>query len=395
MGVELLNEAFHNFTMASKSLEAYYGLLQERVAYLTTELEKKNKELKMALADAERSKDYLNAILYNLEEAIIVVDPDDKVMMINKSAAELFGIYLSDVIGKTFANLDFSITSEGSETLLFVKGGKHNVILSRSPVVDSEGCLWGSVILINDITRLRELEIQHERNQRLIAMGEMAVKIVHEIRNPLCSIELYSSMLERELEDLAHRELARGISTGISGLNNILTNMLFFAKPNKPAIKSIRLDRVIEETIQIFMLLMESRKVKLNGSFFDCEILGDAELLKQLFMNIIINAIQSMHDGGDIDVTMKKNGRFVMVDVRDNGKGIKHEYVEKIFDPFFSTKDTGTGLGLAIASKIIQTHGGYIKVWSEERKGSTFTLYFPKMSNKESDEIGRETHTCY
>lgn len=382
MDVELLNEAFQSFTSASKSLETYYEALQEKVRHLTAELEAKNKQLNEALADAEKSKDYLNAILYNLEEAIVVVDPYDKVSMLNKSAEELLGLRPQDAAGKEFSGLDFTITGEEAETFLSVKGKKYNIILSRSLVVDSEGLSRGTVILIKDITRLRELELHHERNQRLIAMGEMAATIVHEIKNPLCSIELFASMLEKDLADTGHKELARGISTGISNLNNIMTNMILFAKPHKPALKAINLDGVLEESIAMCLPFADSGDVKISKAVFASEISGDRELLKQVFMNIIINAIHSMPDGGRVDVAMRKAEGFVIVEIRDNGAGIKQEIIEKIFDPFFSTKDKGTGLGLAIAAKIIQSHGGYIKVDSEENKGSGFGLYFPVGSER-------------
>jgi signal transduction histidine kinase len=377
MDVERLSEAFQNFTTASKSLETYYEMLQDKVRYLTNELERKNSRLNEALADAENSKDHLNAVLYNLEEAIIVVDPDDRVTMINKSAEELLGLSADKTIGNTFTDLDFDINKDGSETLLLANGKKYNIILSHSAVVDSGGIQRGSVVLIKDITRLRELEVRHERNLRLISMGEMAAKIVHEIRNPLCSIELFSSMLAKELRDTDHKKLAEGILTGISSLNNILTNMLFFARPHRPVMKNIRLDKVIEDSLELFTPLLESRKVRIESSLVESDISGDAELLKQVFMNIIINGVQSMPEGGDISLIMKNNRESVDVDISDKGKGIKQEYLEKIFDPFFSTKDTGTGLGLAIASKIMQNHGGYIKVLSEEDRGSTFSLVFP------------------
>jgi nitrogen fixation/metabolism regulation signal transduction histidine kinase len=376
MDVERLSEAFHDFTAASKSLETYYDLLREKVRYLTAELERKNRQLNEALDDAEKNREYLKAILYNLEETIIVVDPDNKITLVNKSAEKLLALDVSNVKGKTFNDLAMSITGAGSETFLMVDGKKHNIILSRSNIVYPDGRSMGTVILIKDITRLRELEIQQERNQRLIAMGEMSAKIVHEIRNPLCSIELFSSMLEKDLKNPGHRDLARGISTGIHNLNNILKNMLFFARPNKPLMKSINLGRVIGDSIAMFRLLIESRKIKVKESLLDHEIPGDAELLKQVFINMIINAVQSMPDGGRLDVIMKREEDAIMVDIRDTGEGIKQADMEKIFNPFFSTKDTGTGLGLAIASMIMQGHDGYIKVKSEEGNGSVFSLYF-------------------
>jgi signal transduction histidine kinase len=377
MNVDQLNEAFHTFTAASKSLETSYGILAERVATLTTELEIRNRQLKDALADVEQNKDYLKAVLYNLEEAIVVVDPEGLVTMMNRSAEALLNIALHDAMGKRFGSLSVSIRTEDTETILDAGAGRHVVILSRSDVVDAEGCLRGRVILIKDITRLRELELRHERNQRLIAMGEMAAKLVHEIRNPLCSIELYSSMLEKDLTATVHKDLARGISTGIGNLNTILTNMLFFARPNKTVRQTIRLDEVVEESLHMVLPLMESRNVRLRRSLRECELCGDNELLKQVFLNILINAVQAMPEGGDLAVTMEHDEDAVVVRVQDTGIGIKREYLEKIFDPFFTTKDTGTGLGLAIVNTIMQASGGYIKAASEPGRGSTFTLSFP------------------
>jgi len=377
MDVNRLNEAFDNFTMASKSLETYYGLLQERISYLTMELETRNQQLRAALADADRNRDYLTAILYNLEEAIIVVDPEERVTMMNRSAEGLLLAAHADAMGKPFSGLNISFRQEGAETLLDVQGKQFNIILSRSDIIDSDGRLRGRVILIKDITRLRELEVRHERNQRLIAMGEMAARIVHEIRNPLCSIELYSSMLAKELTSTQHRELATGISSGISNLNTILTNMLFFARPHKPAFKTIRLDRVIDEALRMLQPLMDSRKVRLVKSLREQELYGDAELLKQAVLNIAINAVQAMPDGGRVEVAMMQDAKTAVVTIKDSGAGIPREDLEKIFDPFFTTKDTGTGLGLAITSSIMQANNGYVKVSSEPGAGSAFSLIFP------------------
>ncbi len=377
MKIDQLNEAFQTFSAASKSLETYYGELKDRIARLSNELEIKNSQLNDALADAERNKDYLKAILYNLEEAIVAVDPDGLVTTMNRSAEELLRTSLSEAIGKPFAAVEFSLTLEGTDTVLEAGDKRYTVILSHSDVVDAEGCLRGRVILIKDITRLRELELRHERNQRLISMGEMAAKLVHEIRNPLCSIELFASMLEKELTTTSHKDLAQGITAGIGSLNSILTNMLFFARPNKPSVKTMRLDSVIEESIRLLHPMMDSRNVRLSTSMTVCELSGDAELLKQVFMNIMINAAQAMPDGGTIDIRMGTVKDVVMVSVEDTGCGIHRQDLERIFDPFFSTKDSGTGLGLVIASNIMQSVGGYIKVTSEPGRGSTFSLCFP------------------
>lgn len=381
MDTAKLSEAFNNFTLASKSLETYYNLLQQRVRHLTTELEEKNKELNIALEEVEKNRDYLDAILYNLEEAIIVLDTDERVNLINKAASTLLHSEPEALIGKPFSGLDFTINEEGPDTILYAKGKRYSVIISHSKIVDSAGFSKGSVILIKDITRLRELEIQQERNQRLIAMGEMAAKIVHEIRNPLCSIELFATMLEKEIKEASLKELAKGIATGVSNLNNILTNMLFFARPHRPSMKIVNLREIIEESLNMLSALIETRNVTIEKNLFDSFISCDTELLKQVMMNLIVNALQAMPDEGTIKVSMiydeSHDNEVLIVEITDTGIGIKKEFLEKIFDPFFSTKDRGTGLGLTIASNIMQSLGGFIKVRSEEGKGSTFSLYFP------------------
>jgi signal transduction histidine kinase len=264
-----LNEAFHSFTQASRSLEVYYEKLSERVRFLTAEVERKNAQLK-------------------------------------------------------------------------------------------------------------ELEDHHRRNLRLIAMGEMAASIVHEIRSPLCSIELFSNMLSKDLEDTEHSEMANGISTGIKSLNNILTNMLFFAKPQKPSLKDVKLDGPVEESLKILAPLIEIREIKLSSNISDEIIEGDPELLKQVLMNILLNAVQVMPDGGTLKVFTEEGENYVALAVCDQGSGIDKKNIEKIFDPFFTTKDKGTGLGLTIAHKIMQSHKGFIKADKNEDIGSTFRLYFPK-----------------
>jgi PAS domain S-box-containing protein len=372
-----LNEAFQTFTQASKSLESYYGKLSERVRYLTNELERKNSQLSRALLEIRDSREYLKAILQSIGEAMIVLDRDEKITMINRASEELLCLDSRDVIGKMFNELDVEIDDERSGTKLTVKGRKYEIIFSRSVVSDPEGLVRGYVVLIKDITRLKELEQWNERNQRLISMGEMAAKIVHEIRSPLCSIELFSNMLSTDLKGTEHSEMADGISTGIRSLNNILTNMLFFAKPQKPSFTGIDIGSTVEESVKVLAPLMDVRGIRLHASTGNESVCGDSELLKQVFMNIVLNAIQAMSGGGDLKVETGTTDGYVTVSVIDDGEGITDENLEKIFDPFFSTKEKGTGLGLAIVHKIVQSHNGLIKVFRNEGAGSTFCIYFP------------------
>lgn len=386
-----LNEAFHNFTQASKSLEAYYEKLREKVQYLTMELEQKNTQLNRAVLELGESKDYLQAVLQSIGEAIIVLDQEDRVTMLNRAAEDLLCSSKREVTGMMFSDLPFFVEENGSGTRLTVNETAYDVILSRSTVSGPEGSVRGYVILIKDITRIKELERQNERNQRLIAMGEMAAKIVHEIRSPLCSIELFSTMLSNDLKGTTHSDMANGISTGIKSLNNILTNMLFFAKPQKPAFTDIELFDAITESVNMLAPLIQIRGIKLVRDMSRIVVRSDMELLKQVFMNVILNAVQAMQGGGNLKIATEVNDEYVTVSVIDDGDGISPENIEKIFDPFFSTKDKGTGLGLAIANKIMQTHGGFIRAYRNQEKGSTFCISFPNVKIKKDRNDVKQT----
>ncbi|MCL2102673.1 MAG: ATP-binding protein [Syntrophorhabdaceae bacterium] len=384
-----LNEAFSSFTATSGLLEQYYEMLRERVRYLTIELEERNAQLKVALEDANDAKDNLRCILQSMVEALIVLDIDGNVAMVNRAAVEMIGPSAEEAIGKPFKSLDFSLESEEADTVLTANGRRYDVFVSRSYVADPSGAVHGSVILIQDITRMKELEMQSERNRRLIRMGEMAAKIVHEIRSPLCSIELYATMLENELGEGEAARLSRGISSGIMSLNNILTNMLLFAKQQKPVANLIEASFVVKEALRILEPMIESRGISISlKAREDVRFSGDPELLKQVLLNIVLNAVQATSGEGRIEIDVINKGKDgVVIEVSDEGEGILKEDLDRIFDPFFSTKTNGTGLGLAIAFRIMEAHGGYIRAQSTPGKGSVFSLHFPAAATLEGGGI--------
>jgi signal transduction histidine kinase len=374
-----LHEAFSNFTSASKSLEVYYQKLQEEVHYLTGVLEKTNQQLSLALNRAEEAKDFLNGILQSLGEAIIVLDPHELVTMLNRAAEELLDSRTADMIGRSFGHLDFTLQQEGTDTYLVTPKKKFQVIFSRSRIQDSEGCVRGYVVLIKDISLIKELEIQRDRNKRLIAMGEMAAKLVHEIRNPLCSIELYASMLAGDLEHTVHADLANGISQGIKSLNHVLTNMHYFAIPQKACFNWVDFQKILGELLFMLRPLFEAKRIRLSKALNgQTRLWGDGELIKQVLLNILLNAVEATPEEGAVQLSIKKEqGGGMVIEIKDHGPGIPPEFLERIFDPFFSQKEKGSGLGLSIAANIMQVHGGTIKVQSPGGQGACFQLFFP------------------
>lgn len=374
-----LQEAFSNFTAASKSLEAYYQRLQEEVHFLSGVLAETNQQLSEALNRAEEAKDFLHGIVQSLGEAIIVLDNNETVTMLNRAAEDLLDSKAQEMMGRSWGDLDFTIKETGVDTTLVTPKKRFQVFFSRSRILDSEGLVRGYVVLIKDISMIKELEIQRERNKRLIAMGEMAAKLVHEIRNPLCSMELYASMLAGDLEQTVHSELAKGISQGIKSLNHVLTNMHYFAIPQKPFFVWVDIEKILDDLFFMIRPLFEAKRINLlktlNG---ETRLWGDGELIKQVLLNILLNGVEATPEEGVIRLSMKKgcNGAMI-VEIEDQGPGIPSEFQERIFDPFFSQKEKGSGLGLSIASNIMQAHGGTIKVQSEEGHGACFQLFFP------------------
>ncbi|MBI3600603.1 MAG: hypothetical protein HY097_08175 [Nitrospinae bacterium] len=226
---------------------------------------------------------------------------------------------------------------------------------------------------------------QAERNSRLTAMGEMAARIAHEIRNPLGSIELFASILQREIADENQKRLVNHISSGVKNLNHVISNLLTFTRQPKPVFKEIDLHKFLDNLLQFGEFLMDKNNIRLEREYYPSLLsaLGDEELLKQVFLNIIRNSVQAMPEGGVLKVKTGvgkkgRNDKYVEVKVSDTGAGIAKDNLDKIFNPFFTTRDKGTGLGLAIVHTIIESHNGIIEVESDVGKGTTFTILLPK-----------------
>ena len=220
-----------------------------------------------------------------------------------------------------------------------------------------------------------------ERSRRLSAMGEMAARIAHEIRNPLGSMSIFATILERELvADPEKQRLASHITTGIKNLDNLLSNMLLFASSPEARLKSVNIRSVIEDSLRLTRG-HERSDVSVKAEFCgQTTIMADQVLLRQLFLNLLINALDAMDEGGTLNLRtrMVHDARSYMeIKVSDTGRGINEEHVDRIFDPFFSTKDRGTGLGLAIVSAVVTAHGGFIDVASKPGEGTIFTIGLP------------------
>ncbi|GJL79635.1 MAG: sensor histidine kinase [Nitrospinaceae bacterium] len=405
---EILNQAFQAFNEATQQLQDSYDDLKERVKLLDLELAKKNEELEKNLTEKEEVKNYLNNILESLTTGVIVVDKEGNITTFNKTAGWITGLTPESCFGKPlpdlfhddlFENIVSRLTKTGGIPLSVdreieaANGRKIHIRASASPVLDPEEEQIGTVLIVQDMTQVRQLEIEAQRNQRLRAMGEMAAGIAHEIRNPLGSIELFASMLKKDVEpDEEKSKLVEHIRSGVKNMDRIISTLLLFAKSPRPSQQKCNISQLLSNLLEGTPDLIIPETIKIIRTFGNGDMLanGDQELLKQVFINLIRNAVQAMPDGGELSLTTQKvsassdrdHRQFITITVSDTGKGIPSDTLAKIFNPFFSTKDKGTGLGLSISHNIIKAHQGTIDAESEKNKGTTFIVKLPSWDNE-------------
>jgi nitrogen fixation/metabolism regulation signal transduction histidine kinase len=402
----LLLQAFEMFTQASSSLESAFSQLQARVQRLTEELEAKNLELERSLRDKEEAQSYLKTILERLPCGVFVLDRSGNLTLCNPMASEA----LEQSHGKSQRNennfqpflstemrnhLSTSAADGGGkeEVEISVQSSHKKRILATSgtPLTDPCGIPIGTLHIIRDVTEVKALQEQNKRIERLSAMGEMAVELAHEIRNPLGSIELFASLLVQELSGDSKR-WAENIRIGIRSLNTIVSNMLHFANPLSPAFCTVNLHDIIQEILRFADPIMSQRDVQVKMALTaDCPlIVADPELIKQMLLNLIFNAMKAMPSNGSLTIGTRsvdiRGGddlsRGLELQIQDSGIGILPENLNRIFDPFFTTNKKGSGLGLSVVHQIVEKHSGCISVKSEVNRGTTFTIAFKNSPEK-------------
>jgi signal transduction histidine kinase/putative methionine-R-sulfoxide reductase with GAF domain len=235
---------------------------------------------------------------------------------------------------------------------------------------------------------LRKTEAQLVRSEKLAALGQLAAGIAHEIRNPLTSINiLIHSLAENLPSEVAHREDLKVIEEEVHRINEIVDQFLRFAKPAPPILEKAEVVSIFEEILQLLRPQIEKQRISVLRDFSPLPpIAMDKEQMKQVVLNLLLNAVQAMPKGGNLILKghNPEDDRWIKLFIQDSGIGIPREDMNKLFDPFFSTKEGGIGLGLSIAHRIIDQHHGKVEVESNPGKGTVFTLWLP-ISREEKD----------
>lgn len=229
------------------------------------------------------------------------------------------------------------------------------------------------------LERLR-LEERLGRAERLSSLGEMAAGISHEIRNPLGIIRSSAELLKKKVTKFDPTNTIPDIIVEEANrLNRIITDFINFAKPRSPNLVPCRIEEVIEKNITFLAMQIQENGYTIKQNYQNSlpEIQADAAMLYQSFLNILINAMQAMPNGGTIEIAIRANDKMVTINFEDEGQGISDEVIKKIWDPFFTTKEMGTGLGLGVVKNLIESHGGSIQIQNRSQGGARVTVELP------------------
>ncbi len=363
--------------------------------FLAEEVSKRSRLLSKTREEYSRLEAFSRNVLQSLQSGLITVDLKGRITFINAAGEQILGLKRASIRNLSlldiFPEIESYLSGERAQRVEvnYTKDPftKLQLGLSFYPLRDHRGELSGKVVIFQDLTKMKDMEESVKRSERLASVGQLAAGIAHEIRNPLASISGAIQLLrEEEFSNPHAQRLMEIIVTESNRLNRLINEFLLYAQPPKATKKKVELDKVVEDTLEIFFrtpqwnygirLIKEIEK----GIVVEC----DPQQMQQVLWNLLINAVEAMEGKGVLKVGLRKEpaDNKVILRVTDTGKGIPPDKVERIFDPFFTTKERGTGLGLSIVHKIIEQHRGTITVLSKVGEGTTFNITMPLKAEK-------------
>ena len=342
--------------------------------------------------DPDRAPSLPGQVLDALELGVVALDRDRRVVYANRWIEDLLGADPESLIGMPGAKLfpgadarwlkgasreprDFQVEAEGRESTLKAES---------LPLRDEEGAVLGSVVLAEAVAETEDGEFQ-KKIDRLVSLGELSAYVAHEIRNPLTGIRTTVQFVGSKFKPSdPRREDLEDVIKELDRIEQIITGLLMFARPPAARTQACDMGQVLEKTLDMLELQLGDAHVELIKDYEDDLplVYADPDLTQQVFLNLCLNAVQAMPDGGSLHVgtgVRRYQRRRPLVDVSfsDTGIGIPKELMGKIFDPFFTTRSMGTGLGLPISVQIVREVGGTITAKNNPGGGATFRVSFP------------------
>jgi len=420
-GVLMIISDISSIKKATIKIEEQYNEIQsqlQKVETLNNELLTARNNLVVANSELEKEKEYLSATLTSIGDGVISYDTGGNIFLINRIAEELTGVKASDAIGKNIREI-LRLSDETSKELLFETLGtvsdKYNfsnigvpfklydsennerIVELNSSVIKLHEKPIGIVLALRDITIKSRIDNELIKMSKLESIGILAGGIAHDFNNLLTGISANVSLLNNTCDvPSGISDSLIDIGKAVERATGLTKQLLTFAKGGTPVMKPYPVEELVKESIK-FIVKDNEIKTELEIDPDLPTALIDPNQISQAINNLLINAIQAMPSGGILSILVKKadslppeiplkSGKFIFIKISDTGCGIPRKNLNKIFDPFFSTKSTGTGFGLTSTYSIIKKHRGYIRVDSKENEGTTFEIYI-RTSGEKPDEI--------
>ncbi len=363
------------------------------------------REVKRRARELEQLKTYSENIIESIKGGVMVLDDAGVVLSWNRSLEHIYGIAPEMAIGKPVRELFplnfLEILNEarakvhrGLEPLtsayriaLRTRGGEDRVVtLSMAPLLgdgdgDGEGA-QSTVIIIDDVTERTELESQLRQAEKLSSIGLLAAGVAHEVNTPLTGISSYVQMLQRKMPETdPRRAILEKIEKQTFRASQIVNNLLNFSRQDTGELRRVDLNDVVHDTLALAEIQLRRQNIRVSTELDEdvVPVMGDPIKLQQVLMNLVLNARDAMPEGGELRIMTRQRNGDAILQVHDTGSGISQEHIDKVYDPFFTTKGVGkgTGLGLSVSYGIIQEHRGTITVESDPGHGTTFRISLP------------------
>ncbi len=336
-------------------------------------------------------KTLTSSVLENMDEAVIVLDSSKNINLFNKASCSLFNIRQENARGINLFKLNNNLLnlSEGdiSNPRFFereiLSGNNIKYLLIGTSAIKQENKIENYILVIKDITEIKNLELENIKNEKLTAMGELASGVAHEIRNPINAIGMIAQRLNKEFSVTGHQdeynEITHLLSSEVKRINRIISQFLDYAKTIDINPKAVNLNSYFTEIKHLFEEQAKRKEIDfiIKGDGIE-NFIFDPDLIKQALMNIIQNAFEAVDRGDTVKVNYGIQYNKFFIEISDSGPGIPADMQKRIFDLYFTTKKDGNGLGLSIAQKIISQHKGSIGISSVNDKGTTFKILLPE-----------------
>jgi two-component system sensor histidine kinase HydH len=341
---------------------------------------------------------FAEEVVSHLPIGLLATDNNDKIAFYNASAANITGIprdqalgrFLIDVMPEAFGTFN-DVVKQGrriAEQELECAFSRKEMVplsVSASKIVNAEGDDVGSVFIMRDLAEIRQLQAEVRKQEKMAAIGGLAAGVAHEIRNPLSSIKGMATYFRSKFPEGSDDQQAAAVMVQeVDRLNRSISELIEFARPTRLDRKETDIHALLKHSLQLIQQDAGSQNVEVKFTPADPHVVAfvDADRLLQCLLNIYLNALQAMPDGGNLSIRCQPAEEASFgISITDTGQGISAEHRSQIFDPYFTTKASGTGLGLAIVQRIIEAHHGDIEVRSDTGKGTQITLHLPIVIN--------------